>query len=119
MNWLQKCGLMLFRYARSQPLAQAGGRWSLEKMDFAGRYPQVLNACLSLDGYISLSPQKLAMRYMAHVLEGNDDDIWWQENRQYLTQTWFIWEFCRRQDLLLPLPALLPGRPPIIKNWLV
>lgn len=113
MNWLQKCGVWLACRGAGRQTGKAEGDWPPEKADFVRQYPAVLSICRRLSGQVSLPPQRLALRYMASILEQEEEEEnWWRENGVYLTQPWFIYEFCRRQHLLSA--AALPPRPPLM-----
>lgn len=66
---------------------------------FATQYPKVLSACRLLTGQGEIAPEHLARQYMSRVLR-ETDAAWWAENRVYLTDAWFVYEYACSNGLL-------------------
>ncbi len=64
------------------------------------KFPEVLNACETLQGLTKISPRRLACWYMSSITEQHPDTAWWRENETYITQAWFIYEYACEHGMI-------------------
>lgn len=73
---------------------------------FHRKYRQVYQACKLLNDNGNEQIHRLPGRYMKHILNTPHDDVWWQQNAEYLTEPWFIWQYAEEHELVrIDIPA--------------
>lgn len=102
MEWRR--GAVLFERIKDMLGGRMRSRTAVERETsiFCRKYQQVCQACRQLDEGHDEQMRRLPGRYMSHILHTPHDEEWWQQNAEYLTEPWFIWQYATEYALVVP-----------------